>query len=98
MAFNANSVGVGRKNKFFLCMCSKNCNVIINIIVYIVEVVVCQNCQVIITSLWVPGMEDDSGIVIEDVCEDGMCNLGGGGGGVLVYMLMRAGILLRRWR
>ena len=50
VAFNANSVGVGRKNKFFLCMCSKNCDVIINIIVYIVEVVVCQNCQVIMTS------------------------------------------------
>ena len=35
------------------------------------------------------GMEDDSGIVIEDICEDGMRNRVGG----LVLMLMRAGIL-----
>ena len=35
------------------------------------------------------GMEDDSGIVIKDVCEGGMQSLGGG----LVLMLMRAGIL-----
>ena len=34
-------------------------------------------------------MEDDSGIVIEGVCEDGMWNLGR----KLVLILMRAGIL-----
>ena len=34
-------------------------------------------------------MKGDRNIVIEDVCEDGMLNLGGG----LVLMLMRAGIL-----
>ena len=39
---------------------------------------------------WVWGMQGDSGIVIEDVCEDGMQNLGGR----LVMMLMRAGILV----
>ena len=36
------------------------------------------------------GMRGDSGIVMEDVCEDGMQNLGGR----LVLMLMRAGILV----
>ena len=36
------------------------------------------------------GMEGDSGIVMEDVCEDGMQNLGGR----LVLMLMRAGYLV----
>ena len=35
------------------------------------------------------GMEGDNGIVMEDVCEDSMQNLGGR----LVLMLMRAGIL-----
>ena len=34
-------------------------------------------------------MEGDSGIAIEDICEDGMLNLGGG----LLQMSMRAGIL-----
>ena len=36
------------------------------------------------------GMAGDSGIVMEDVCEGGMWNLGGR----LVSMLMRAGILV----
>ena len=36
------------------------------------------------------GMEGDSGIVKEDVCEDGMLNLGGR----LMLMLMRACILV----
>ena len=35
-------------------------------------------------------MEGDSGIVMEDVCDHGMQNLGGR----LVLMLMRAGILI----
>ena len=35
------------------------------------------------------GVEGDSGIVIEDICEDSMRNIGGG----MVLMLMRAGIL-----
>ena len=34
-------------------------------------------------------MKGDRNIVIEDVCEDGMLNLGGG----LVLIVMRAGIL-----
>ena len=112
MACNATFFGVGRRNIFFLCICTRNCIiitiVIINIIVYIVVVVVCQNRQVIATCLgccwysggaprvpatsaekWVRGMEGDSGIAIEDICEDGMWNLGGG----LLQMSMRAGIL-----
>ena len=36
------------------------------------------------------GMESDSGIVMEDVCEDGMQNLGGR----VVLILMRAGCLV----
>ena len=36
------------------------------------------------------GMEGDSGVIMEDVCEDGMQNLGGR----LVLVLMRAGILV----
>ena len=36
------------------------------------------------------GMEGDSVIVMENVCEDGMENLGGR----LILMLMRAGILV----
>ena len=56
MALNAISVRVERRNEFFLCMCHRNCFiniilVIINIIVYILVVVMCQNCQVIVTSL-----------------------------------------------
>ena len=45
MALNATSVAVGRRNRFFLCMCSRNCIIVIiiiftiNIIVYIVVVV-----------------------------------------------------------
>ena len=45
MALNATSVGMGRSNRFLLCMCSRNCIiviiiiVIINIIVYVVVVV-----------------------------------------------------------
>ena len=47
VAYNATSNGVGRQNRHFLCMYSKNCNIIISsIIVYIVVVVVYQNCQV----------------------------------------------------
>ena len=56
MTLNAISVRVERRNEFFLCMCRRNCFiniilVIINIIVYILVVVMCQNCQVIVTSL-----------------------------------------------
>ena len=45
MALNATSVGMGRRNRFLLCMCGRNCIiviiiiVIINIIVYVVVVV-----------------------------------------------------------
>ena len=97
MLLNATSVGVGRRNRFFLYLCSINCIiVIINIFVYIV-VVMYQNRQMVVTSLgccwysrgpsqspdcWsssnvqrkigVGGIESHSGIIIEDVCEDGM--------------------------
>ena len=118
MTLNATSLGVRRRNRFFLCMCSRNCIfiivIIIIIIVFVVSVVMFQNRQVIVTSLgccWYSGgttqspdcwsscnvrgktgaggMEDDSGIATEHVCEDGMRNLGG----ELVLMLMGAGIL-----
>ena len=48
VAYNATSVRVGGRNGLFLCMCSRNCIIIaiINITVYIVMVVVCQNRQV----------------------------------------------------
>ena len=53
MALNANSVGMGRRNRFFLCMCSRNCIIIIIIIiiVFVVVVVTFQNRQVIVTIL-----------------------------------------------
>ena len=52
MALNANSVGTGRRNRFFLCMCSRNCIIIIIIIiVFVVVVVTFQNRQVIVTIL-----------------------------------------------
>ena len=56
---NATSVGVGRRNGSFLCMCSRNCifNIVIIIIVIIIiinivffVVVMFQNCQVMVTS------------------------------------------------
>ena len=54
MALNATFVGVGRRNRFFLCMCSRSCFIaiiiVINIIVFIF-VVMCQNRQVIVTYL-----------------------------------------------
>ena len=46
VAYNATSVGVGRKIHFFVCMCSRNCViiiVIINIIVYVVVVMVSKS-------------------------------------------------------
>ena len=60
MALNSTSVGVGRKNKSFLCMCSGNCIFDINIIiifiiiiiiniVFVVVVVMLQNRQVMVT-------------------------------------------------
>ena len=50
MALNATSVGMGRRNRFFLCMCSRKCIVItiiviIIIIVYIVVVVNSMHLQ-----------------------------------------------------
>ena len=46
VAYNGSSFGVGR-NFFFLCVCSRNCIiVIVNIIVYILVVVVYQNPHV----------------------------------------------------
>ena len=52
---NATSVGVGRKNRSFLCICSKNCifEIIISIIIIInivfaVVVVMLQNRQVMV--------------------------------------------------
>ena len=46
VAYNATSVEVGRRNRLFLCMCTRNCIsliVIINIIVYIDVAVECQD-------------------------------------------------------
>ena len=54
MALNITSVGMEKRIRFFLYMCSRNCIiiiVIINIIMYIVVVVMCQNRQMIVTSL-----------------------------------------------
>ena len=56
MVFNATYVGVGRRNRSFLCMCSINCifDVIITIviinIVFVAVVVMLQNRQVMVTS------------------------------------------------
>ena len=33
MTLNATSVGVGRRDRFFLCMCSKNCFFFIDIFI-----------------------------------------------------------------
>ena len=56
MVLNPTTVGVGRRNKSFLCMCSRNCIfdiiiiiIIINI-VFVVVVVMLQNRQVMVTS------------------------------------------------
>ena len=64
MELNATSVGVGRRNGSFLCMCSRNCifNIVIIIIVIIIIIIIIiinivffvvvmfQNCQVMVTS------------------------------------------------
>ena len=56
MVLNATSVGVGRRNKSFLCMCSRNCIFIIIIIIIIIKIVffvvgvMFQSCQVVVTS------------------------------------------------
>ena len=52
MALNATSVGVGRRNRFFLCICSRNCIFFISgiDIVFIVVMVMYQNRQVMLTS------------------------------------------------
>ena len=56
MVLNVISVGMGRRNRSFLCMCSRNCviNIMIIIIiiniVFVVVVVILQNRQVIVTS------------------------------------------------
>ena len=41
VAYNATSVEIGRRNRLFVCICSRNCIIIIIIIVYIIVVVVC---------------------------------------------------------
>ena len=56
MVLNATSVGVGRRNRSFLCMCSRNCifDIIIIIIIiniaFAVVVLMLQNRQVMVTS------------------------------------------------
>ena len=52
VALNATSVGVGRRNRFFLCICSRNCIFFISSIdiVFIVVMVMYQNRQVMLTS------------------------------------------------
>ena len=53
VVLNATSVGAGRRNRFFLCMCSRNCifDIIITItiikIIFVVVVVMLQNRQVV---------------------------------------------------
>ena len=75
MVLNATSVGVGRRNRSFLCMCSRNCIfdiiiiiIIINI-VFVVVVVMLQNRQVMVTSFgccWYSGgIPSRSGIKLE---------------------------------
>ena len=54
MVLNATSVEVGRRNRSFLCMCSKNCvfniigTIIIINILFVVVVVMLQNGQVMV--------------------------------------------------
>ena len=55
MVLNAATVGVGRMNRSFLCMCSRNCIfdifiIIIICIVFVVVVLMLQYCQVIVMS------------------------------------------------
>ena len=52
MALNATSVGVGRRNQFFVCMCSRDCiSFIISIdAVFAVVMVMYQKLQVMVTS------------------------------------------------
>ena len=56
MVLNATSVGVGRRNRSFLCICSRNCIFDIIIIIIIINivfaavVVMLQSCQVMVTS------------------------------------------------
>ena len=52
VVLNATYVGVGKRNRFFVCMCNRNCNsFIISIdIVFVVVVVMYQNRQVMATS------------------------------------------------
>ena len=56
MVLNAYSVGVGRRNRSFLCMCSRNCifDIIIIIIMitiaFVAVVSMLQNRQVMVTS------------------------------------------------
>ena len=75
MVLNATSVGVGRRDRSFLYMCSRNCIfdiiiiiIIINI-VFVVVVVMLQNRQVMVTSLgccWYSGdILSYSGIKLE---------------------------------
>ena len=103
MVLNAISVRMGRRNRSFMYMCSRNCifdiiiiTIIINI-AFVVVVVMLQNGQVMVTSFdccWCSGdipqssncwsscnfqgkmgagrIEGDSGIIMEDVPEDGM--------------------------
>ena len=49
MALNATCVGVGRRNRLFLCMCSRNC-VFIIVIIIVIGMVMFQNRQVMVTS------------------------------------------------
>ena len=72
MILNAISVGLERRNKSFLCMCSRNCIfdiiviiVVVNI-VFIVVVLMIQNRQVMVPSFgccwYIGGIPSRSGI------------------------------------
>ena len=56
MVLNAISVGMERRNRSFLCMCSRNCVINIMIIIIIINivfvavVVILQNRQAMVTS------------------------------------------------
>ena len=56
MVLNGTSVGVGRRKRSFLCMCSRNCIFDITIIIIIINIVfavvvlMLQNRQVMVTS------------------------------------------------
>ena len=65
MAVNVTSVGMRRRNRFFLCMCSRNCISFISSvdIAFAVVIMIYQNHQVMVTSFgcsWYSGCAPQS--------------------------------------